>query len=376
MAFIRAPGTSWKSLLARDLSTCASSDAADCSCQEPDFLANRRSEAGMYSARVSSRWKSIRYYPPPSCYAVFPLCGPTSSCAAWRRNHELRCLQWLNACCNLASWCALYTVLLRVRSSCASGEAIMSTAPAARSLYGISDEHVVDIDDAFCLSRPERLHPQAADAFALLHSEALADGFDLRIVSGFRDFERQLGIWNAKARGERPVLGEDGKSLDLASMERHERVRAILRWTALPGASRHHWGSDLDVIDAAATPDSYRPRLVVEETIPGGPYAGMHRWLDARIKAGKSHGFFKCYIGSGCRVGSEPWHLSFAPVSANCQSGFDKLGLKRVLEQTSIELLDVLLDMYDELIEGFVCIDSSVYPPIWSRQLERNASEA
>ncbi len=40
----------------------------------------------------------------------------------------------------------------------------------------------------------------------------------------------------------------------LASSAEAERVAAILVWSALPGASRHHWGTDCDVIDAAALP--------------------------------------------------------------------------------------------------------------------------
>ena len=33
---------------------------------------------------------------------------------------------------------------------------------------------------------------------------------------------------------------------------------AILLWSALPGASRHHWGTDFDVFDRAAVPPDYR----------------------------------------------------------------------------------------------------------------------
>jgi len=31
-----------------------------------------------------------------------------------------------------------------------------------------------------------------------------------------------------------------------------EKIASILRWSALPGTSRHHWGTDLDIIDAKA----------------------------------------------------------------------------------------------------------------------------
>ena len=36
----------------------------------------------------------------------------------------------------------------------------------------------------------------------------------------------------------------------------------ILEWSALPGASRHHWGSEFDVFDLAALPEGYRVQLL------------------------------------------------------------------------------------------------------------------
>ena len=48
------------------------------------------------------------------------------------------------------------------------------------------------------------LHVQVIAPFLSLRKQALLDGFDLVAHSGFRDFERQLAIWNGKYQGTRP----------------------------------------------------------------------------------------------------------------------------------------------------------------------------
>ena len=68
-------------------------------------------------------------------------------------------------------------------------------------------------------------------------------GQTLAVASAYRGFDRQLSIWNAKARGEKPVLDLAGQAIDLDCLSDWDRVQAILTWSALPGASRHHWPS-------------------------------------------------------------------------------------------------------------------------------------
>jgi LAS superfamily LD-carboxypeptidase LdcB len=173
------------------------------------------------------------------------------------------------------------------------------------------------------------LHPRAAAAFRRLRSAAATAGIDLEIVSGFRDFERQCGIWNGKYRGERPLLGRDGEPLAPAARGADELVDAILIWSALPGASRHHWGSELDVIDRAALPAGYRPRLVPEEFAAGGPFAALDGWLAEHLV---SYGFFRPYTSDRGGVQPEPWHLSYAPVSVPAHAALTPGVLRRALE--------------------------------------------
>jgi LAS superfamily LD-carboxypeptidase LdcB len=122
--------------------------------------------------------------------------------------------------------------------------------------------------------------------------------------------------------------------MDLAALTPARRVEAILWWSALPGASRHHWGTDFDVVDAAAMPAGYRPRLVPAEYQEGGPFHRLTTWLDAHMHA---FGFYRPYTTDRGGVSPEPWHLSHAPVAADAAAQFSLQGLRDVLEASQIE---------------------------------------
>jgi LAS superfamily LD-carboxypeptidase LdcB len=196
-------------------------------------------------------------------------------------------------------------------------------------LTGRSRAHLSDVANPACT-----LHKQVVSPFLTLRAAAAADGIDLVAVSSFRDFDRQLGIWNGKFRGERPMQDRAGQPLDAARLTAAERVEAILWWSALPGASRHHWGTDFDVVDAAAMPPGYRLRLVPEEYGAGGPFHRLTTWLDLRMHA---FGFYRPFTTDRGGVSPEPWHLSYAPVAATAAAAFSVDGLRAVLEASAIE---------------------------------------
>jgi LAS superfamily LD-carboxypeptidase LdcB len=186
-------------------------------------------------------------------------------------------------------------------------------------LTGRSSGHIVELTEPPC-----RLHRAVVQPFQQLRAAAAAAGMDLVPLSSFRDFDRQLTIWNGKHRGERELLAADGSVLDARALDDEARVETILHWSALPGASRHHWGTDMDVIDANAIPPGYRPRLVSEEYAAGGVFARLDEWLAANAAG---HGFYRPYATWRGGVQPEPWHLSYAPLAM------------LALEQLSVEVL-------------------------------------
>jgi LAS superfamily LD-carboxypeptidase LdcB len=175
-------------------------------------------------------------------------------------------------------------------------------------LTGRARTHIVELDQPRC-----GLHYAAATSFLAMRDAAVQAGLDLVAASSFRDFDRQLHLWNAKWRGERPLLDAAGRPLDAAALEEDERIAAILRWSALPGGSRHHWGSDIDVIDSSGVPDGYRVQLVAEEYAPGGVFAQLTPWLDANMGR---FGFYRPYASALGGAGVEAWHLSYWPVAS------------------------------------------------------------
>lgn len=196
-------------------------------------------------------------------------------------------------------------------------------------LTGRSREHLSDLTDPACT-----LHNEVVSPFLTLRAAAAADGIDLVAISSFRDFDRQLAIWNGKYRGERPMQDRAGQPLDVARLTPEQRVEAILWWSALPGTSRHHWGTDFDVVDASAIPAGYKVRLEPAEYLAGGPFHRLTTWLDARMHA---FGFYRPYGVDRGGTSPEPWHLSYAPVAMAAAGQFSVEGLRAVLEASAIE---------------------------------------
>ncbi len=216
----------------------------------------------------------------------------------------------------------------------------------AAELTGRDRAHIADVADPVCA-----LHQHAVAPFLSLRRAAAVAGFDLVPVSSFRDFERQLTIWNGKFSGERPVFDAAGKALDVAKLAPSDRIGAILRWSALPGASRHHWGTDLDLIDRNALPPGYRVELVPAEFAVGGPFGAVTDWLDMHATR---FGFFRPYRGVRSGVQAEPWHFSFAPVAESARRSLTVAVLREAIEGAPLLGKDEVLAQLDALHSRFV----------------------
>ncbi len=195
------------------------------------------------------------------------------------------------------------------------------------------------------------LQREVAEHFLALREAAAAAGFQLRIASGFRSFSRQRQIWNDKLAGRRTLLDAREKPLRAAALPPRERVFALLYWSALPGASRHHWGTDLDVYDGAVLPRGHQLRLTRLEA--DTVFAGLHRWLDQRIASDRAFGFYRPYRGQG-GVSAEPWHLSYRPLARLCEPRITPGFVRRVLGERKIALKRVVLDNLPQIHERFI----------------------
>ena len=219
------------------------------------------------------------------------------------------------------------------------------------------------------------VHRALVAPFQALRDDAARAGFDLRIVSGFRSFDRQLAIWNAKASGQRTLLDSRGCEVAFGALDESALVDCIMRWSALPGASRHHWGSDIDIIDAAAVPDDYSVQLTPAEVEEGGPFAPMHDWLDKQLGNGAGYGFFRPYNEDRGGIAPERWHLSYAPLSARCEASLSVALLREVLEGSELLLKTNVLARLGALFRRYVSVPAEAYPSAYAPLLVEGERE-
>ncbi|MFZ9477778.1 MAG: M15 family metallopeptidase [Steroidobacteraceae bacterium] len=212
-------------------------------------------------------------------------------------------------------------------------------------LTGRSSTHIRRLEEPSCA-----LHVEVIAPFLHLRAAAAQAGFDLVPASSFRDFSRQRLLWNSKYRGERPSLDRHGQPIDMTALAPAERIEAILCWSALPGASRHHWGTDLDVYDRAAVPEGYELQLVPDEYALGGPFAALHVWLSEHLDR---FGFYRPYQRDLGGVSPEPWHISYAPLASECLQALSVEILGAALREGDVEGGEALLSRVPELHERF-----------------------
>ena len=195
------------------------------------------------------------------------------------------------------------------------------------------------------------LHRDVVADFTAMQQAARRDGIRLTIASSFRDFNRQLTIWNNKASGKQPIWLKDGRQFPLQGATDEALVHAILQFSALPGASRHHWGTDLDLYDAATLPAGSTLRLSYEE-YHQGHQRHLSQWLQRH--AGR-FGFFLPYRRDSGGVAPEPWHISHRRIASALLRQHSPERLKRCIENCDIIAKDAILRLLPELFSRYVC---------------------
>ncbi|NNM22819.1 MAG: M15 family metallopeptidase [Flavobacteriaceae bacterium] len=167
-----------------------------------------------------------------------------------------------------------------------------------------------------------KMHRATAAALKQMKLAARSEGINIEVVSAYRSFQRQKEIYEGKYR----KYTSDGDGPERA-------IERIIEYSTIPGTSRHHWGTDLDLIDANAP----QPKnLLQAQNYHGkGPFCKLKEWLD---KHAESFDFFEVYTDDHNRKGFsyEPWHLSYAPISIPMLQAYRQLDLKKVLQEEMI----------------------------------------
>ena len=164
------------------------------------------------------------------------------------------------------------------------------------------------------------LRKEAHDAFVEMKKAAYSDGIDLKIVSSYRSFDRQAGIWERKYV---KYTEEDG-------MEPLAAIDKIIEYSTIPGTSRHHWGTDVDIVDGYRKVEG--DVLAPSKFSEGGPFADFKKWMDEHSK---NYDFCLVYTDEPKRRGFkyEPWHYSYAPLSVPMLTEFRSKNIVQLLQK-------------------------------------------
>jgi len=157
--------------------------------------------------------------------------------------------------------------------------------------------------------------------YLAMYQAAKKDGVNLKIISAARTFEEQTWIWEDKWKKNKVKYPADTV---LSAF--------IMQYSAMPGTSRHHWGTEVDL---NSTSESYFESATGKK---------VYYWL---IKNAPSFGFCQTYDTKGLArstgYNEEKWHWSYFPLSdqflKNYATKVDYSHIKGFLgDQTALKL--------------------------------------
>ena len=153
------------------------------------------------------------------------------------------------------------------------------------------------------------LIPPVYDAYKKMYEAALADNIKLIIISGHRTFIEQVYEWQLRWNNPRT---------DIEFTDDVEKAKFVLQYRSMPGTTRHHWGTDIDL-------NSFE--LAYYQTSEG---VNVYNWLNKNAAA---FGFYQPYTAMDEKrpngYKEEKWHWSYKPLS--------RLMLIKYLELTTID---------------------------------------
>ena len=153
------------------------------------------------------------------------------------------------------------------------------------------------------------LIPPVYEAFKKMYKAALADSVKLIITSGHRTFVEQVYEWELRWKNPRTETEFEDDV---------EKAKYILQYRSMPGTTRHHWGTDIDL-------NSFELAYYQKEE-----GKKVYNWLKENAAA---YGFYQPYTPYNEKrpkgYQEEKWHWSYKPLS--------RLMLIKYLELTSID---------------------------------------
>ena len=203
----------------------------------------------------------------------------------------------------------------------------------AQSNSSPSPEVLLGKNNPYLVGEHYQLHKEAFAALEKMKAAAAKEGIQIKVVSAFRSYDRQRAIWNRK------YVRNAAEGLSPAANR-----QKIITYSTLPGTSRHHWGTDIDIIDGNTPVDG--DVLLAKHFHHGGPFERLRLWLEAHAA---TFGFYCAYPNTPNRTGFnyEPWHYSYRPLARTYFRAYKNLPLQEVLK-------DSLLKGYQDMDKAFL----------------------
>ncbi len=195
-------------------------------------------------------------------------------------------------------------------------------------LFAFQNEKTLTYDELIGKGLPKlygngyKLKLEVHLAFLNMQKEAQKSDVSIKIVSSYRSFKHQNDIWQRKF-----------KTYISTGMTPKNAIDKIIEYSTIPGTSRHHWGTEIDIIDTNAN----QPKQVLAPSNfgPIGPYYPLKQWMDVHAN---SFGFYLVYTNLPKRKGFkyEPWHYSYKPLSSNYLKAYRNLDLNQLVKNEAL----------------------------------------
>jgi LAS superfamily LD-carboxypeptidase LdcB len=197
------------------------------------------------------------------------------------------------------------------------GLAIIPQLAFQNSSQSISYAELIGKGNPEVFGNGYKLRQEANAAFLEMSKDALKSDINLKIVSSYRNFDHQNRIWDRKYK----------QNIN-NGLSAQQSIKKIIEYSTIPGTSRHHWATDIDIIDGNVA----QPSHVLNPKHFGGAgcFSKFKSWMDANATR---FGFYLVYTNETNRKGFkyEPWHYSYKPLSKGYLQAYQKLDLRDII---------------------------------------------
>ena len=157
-----------------------------------------------------------------------------------------------------------------------------------------------------------KLQKEAYLSLEKMIKEARRQGVKIKVISSYRDFNHQNRIWKRKY--------DKFVSQGYSSKKAVDKVK---EYSAIPGTSRHHWGTEVDLSGGSYS---------LKNTVSSSKYK---IWMN---KNAHKFGFYRVYTYNKLRDGYnyESWHYSYRKLSKPMLEQYNQLDLVKILKNQKI----------------------------------------